>query len=128
MNYAGFGGIKMAENGANGRYNSLQFDLHGNVRRDLQLQFAYTYAKSIDSVGMANNSGGDLQNVTNPYVGWKYDQGPSIYDRTNVAFVNFVYQMPFFKDADNHLLKATWVDGSFRESSRRNRALQSISE
>jgi len=107
MNYAGFGGIKLAENGANGRYNSLQFDLHGNVRRDLQLQFAYTYAKSIDSVGVASNSGGDLQNVTNPYVGWKYDQGPSTYDRTNVAFVNFVYQLPFFKDADNKLLKAT---------------------
>jgi hypothetical protein len=105
--YPGFRGIKLAENEANGRYNSLQVDLHGQVRRDLQLQFGYTFAKAIDSVGTASNSGGDLQNVTNPYVGWKYDEGPSSYDRTHVAFVNFVYQMPFFRDADNHLVKAT---------------------
>jgi hypothetical protein len=45
--------------------------------------------------------------VSNPYAGWKYDNGPSIFDRTNVAFVNFVYDIPILKNSDNHLLKAT---------------------
>jgi hypothetical protein len=103
-NFAGYGGIRLAQNEANGNYNSLQADLHGNIRNDLQLQFGYTYAKSIDSSG-STGSGADLNNVTNPYIGWRYDLGPSIFDRTNVAFTNFVYQIPFLKNSDNHLLK-----------------------
>jgi hypothetical protein len=106
MDYRGYRGIKLAYNGANSHYNSLQVDLHGRVRRDLQLQFGYTYSKAIDEVGLANNSGGDLSNTTNPYVGPAYDRGPSNYDRRNVAFVNFVYQLPFFQDSSNHFLKA----------------------
>ena len=107
MNYPGYHGIKLAYNGANSHYNSLQVDLHGKVRPDLQLQVGYTYSRAIDEVGLANNSGGDLSNTTNPYVGPSYDRGPSNYDRTNVAFVNFVYQLPFFRDSSNHFLKAT---------------------
>jgi hypothetical protein len=76
------------------------------VAKDLTLQTAYTYAKAIDpTTGGGNNF--DLDNVSNPYAGWKYDNGPSIFDRTNVAFVNFVYDIPFLKNSDSHLLKAT---------------------
>lgn len=103
-NFLGYGGIRMAQNEANGSYNSLQADLHGNVTKDLQLQFGYTYAKSLDA-STSNGSGADLNNLTNPYVGWRYDEGPSLFDRTNVAFTNFVYQIPLLKNTDNHLLK-----------------------
>jgi len=73
----------------------------------LTLQTAYTYAKAIDpTTGGGNNF--DLDNVSNPYAGWKYDNGPSIFDRTNVAFVNFVYDIPFLKNSDNHLMKSHW--------------------
>ncbi len=102
--YLGFGGIRLAQNEANGSYNSLQVDLHGNVARDLQLQFGYTYAKATDAT-TSNGSGADLNNNTNPYVGWRYDEGPSVFDRTNVVFTNFVYQIPLLKNTDNHLLK-----------------------
>jgi hypothetical protein len=104
--YLGFRSIRMSEDEANGHYNSLQTDLHANVRKDLTLQVGYTYSKAIDPTG-ATGSGADLQNVTNPYVGWRYDQGPSIYDRANVAFVNFVYGLPIFRNTSNRLLKAT---------------------
>ena len=107
MQYSGFGGIRLAENEGNAHYNSMQVDLHGNVRRDLQLQVGYTLSRAIDAVGSASGSGGDLSNVTNPYVGWPYDKGPSNFDRTNVAFVNFVYQLPFFRDTSNRFMKAT---------------------
>ena len=102
--YLGFGGIRLAQNEANGSYNSLQVDLHGDVARDLQLQFGYTYAKATDAT-TSNGSGADLNNNTNPYVGWRYDEGPSVFDRTNVVFTNFVYQIPLLRNTDNHLLK-----------------------
>ena len=33
-------------------------------------------------------------------MGWRYDIGPSAYDRTNVFFANFVYQLPLLKNSD----------------------------
>jgi Carboxypeptidase regulatory-like domain len=104
-NYAGYGAIRLAENGQNGHYNAFQVDLHGNVTRDLYLQAAYTVSRAMDPNAGGTGSGGDLNNVTNPYAGWRYDWGPSSYDRTNVAFVNFVYQLPIFRNTDNRALK-----------------------
>jgi|HubBroStandDraft_1064217.scaffolds.fasta_scaffold00893_11 hypothetical protein len=106
MNYLGYGGIKLAEDEANAHYNSFQVDLRGNVRNDLQLQFGLTLAHAVDP-NTGTGSGGDLNTVTNPYAGPSYDVGPSIFDRKVVAFTNFVYQIPFLKNSDNHVLKAT---------------------
>jgi hypothetical protein len=106
LTYPGFGGIRMAENEANSRYNSLQVDLRANMTHRLQLQFGYTYSRAIDAT-TSNGSGGDLNNVTNPYGSWRYDSGPSLFDRTHIAFTNFVYQIPLFNNTDNHLLRAT---------------------
>jgi hypothetical protein len=104
-NYLGFGGIKLYENGQNGHYNSMQVDLHGRVAPGLQMQFAYTLSRSIDPNTGGTGNGEDLNNATNPYVGWKYDVGPSAFDRTNVAFVNFVYQLPFLKNRGSNLVR-----------------------
>ena len=106
-NYRGFGAIRLAENGQNGHYNAFQTELHGNLRRDLQMQLGYTVARAIDPNAGGNGSGGDLNNITNPYAGWQYDVGPSSYDRTQVAFVNFVYQLPIFRTTQNRMLKTT---------------------
>jgi hypothetical protein len=104
--YLGYGAIRVSEDEANSHYNSLQVDLRGNVTTDLELQFGYTLSRAIDSsVGVG--SGGDLQPVTNPYLGPQYDVGPSLFDRRNIAFVNFVYQIPLLKGSGNRLLKAT---------------------
>ena len=108
-NFLGYTGLRLAQNEANGSYNSLQVDLRTNIKHEFQLQFGYTYAKSIDST-TSNGSGADLNNVTNPYVGWRYDIGPSVFDRTHVAFANFVYDIPFLKNSNNHLLK-TFIGG-----------------
>ena len=101
--FQGFRNLKLSENEANGHYNSLQVDVHGNVRSDLMLQVGYTLARSVDPT--TGGSGGDLANVSNPYLGWKYDLGPSILDRTHVVFFNFDYQLPFLKNSDKGLLK-----------------------
>jgi len=105
LQYPGFGNMRLAYNGGNAKYNSLQTSLNGTVHRDLHLQVSYTLSKAEDST-TSNGSGGDLNNATNPYAGWKYDFGPSQFDRRNIFFTNFVYDMPFFRDSANRMLKS----------------------
>ena len=103
--YQGYTSIKEAFNGANGHYNSLQAELHGRVIHDLQLQVAYTLSRSVDPATGDGGNGFDLNTVTNPYQGWRYDVGPSAFDRTNVAFVNFIYDIPVARNSSSHLMK-----------------------
>jgi hypothetical protein len=102
--YTGFKSIYLAENVANGHYNSLQMDLRSQVK-DLFLQFGYTYSNSIDATSGNGGNGYDLNYTTNPYVGWRYDSGPSPFDRRHVAFVNFVYQVPFLQKSPNAIAR-----------------------
>lgn len=104
--YLGYGNIRLAENEANAHYNSLQVDLRGTLKKDLQYQFGYTLSRAIDAA-TSNGSGGDLNNVTNPYLGWRYDVGPSPFDRTHIAFANFVYSLPIFNGDQSRFLKGT---------------------
>ncbi len=103
--YPGFSSIKLAFTGQNGHYNSLQTELHGHVTKDLYLQAAYTLSRAIDPSTGAGGNGFDLDNTSNPYVGWKYDVGPGLFDRTQIFFANFVYDIPFLKNSSNRLLK-----------------------
>lgn len=96
--YAGFSGIKQFMNEANGEYNSIQLDVHVNLHQDLQGQFGYTYAHAFDT-SQSSGNGFDLDNVSNPYAGWKYDWGPSIFDRHQVAFAEYNWAMPFFRNS-----------------------------
>ncbi len=102
--YSGFGSIKVSEDAENSHYNSLQIELRSQIRSDFTIQAAYTYAKSMDPVFGTNN--GDLTSVSDPY-NRNYDYGPSNFDRTHVFVANFVYNLPFFRNASNHLVKTT---------------------
>jgi hypothetical protein len=102
--YIGYHSLRMAQNEANGHYNALQTSVNGQVTRDLQLSAGYTLSRSIDAFN-TGNSAGDLSNVSNPYLGWRYDVGPSYFDRTHVAFITFVYEVPLFRNS-GHLVKA----------------------
>jgi hypothetical protein len=111
--FLGFKSIKEAQNSANSDYNSLQVAMRGSfLNNDLTYQVGYTYSHANDSFNSgaspsAGGSAGDLYNVSNPYLGWKYDMGPSAFDRRNVFFTNFVYQIPLLKNSQNRLLKTT---------------------
>ena len=104
--YLGYGSIKMDQNDANSSYNSLQVSLRSQIK-DLTLQAAYTYSRAYDAANNASNGGdgGDLDYVTNPYVGWRYDWGPSEYNRQNIAFFNFIYDVPLLRNSSNHVLR-----------------------
>jgi hypothetical protein len=103
VQYPGYRGIRLSENEANGNYNSLQISVRGSAMTDLTYQVGYTYSHTNDA--FLGGGTGDLNNVSNPYLGWKYDFGPSPYDRRSVAFGNFVYQIPLLRHSDNHILK-----------------------
>jgi len=103
--YPGFHSIDLSTNEANSHYNALQIDFNSQVGRDLALRAFYTLSRTIDPT-TAGNGGGDLGNVSNPYLGWKYDIGPSGYDRTNSAAVNFIYDIPVFRNNSNRLVKS----------------------
>jgi hypothetical protein len=102
--YAGYHSIRLSQNEANGHYNSLQASLNGQMTKDLNLSLGYTLSRSIDALN-GGGSGGDLANVSNPYVGWRYDIGPSQWDRTHIFFANYVYDMPFFRNASSRAVR-----------------------
>jgi len=104
LTYPGFHAIRLTANEANSHYNALQVDLNSQVGRDLQLRAYYTLSRTIDPT-TAGNGGGDLGNVSNPYAGWRYDVGPSGYDRTHSAAFNFIYDIPVFRTSQSRLVK-----------------------
>jgi len=103
--YPGFHSIDLAHNEANTHYNGLQVDLNTQLGHDLNLRAFYTLSRAIDPT-TGGNGGGDLANVSNPYEGWRYDIGPSGYDRTHVAVADFIYDIPFLRHNDNKLLRS----------------------
>jgi hypothetical protein len=104
--FKGFGSINQAVNEANTHYNGLQVDLNSQVTRDLSLRAYYTYSSAVDS-STGGGGGGDLATVSNPYAGWKYDVGPSGYDRTHIFASNFIYEIPLFRSSQSRALKTT---------------------
>jgi len=111
--FPGFRSIRLSTNEANSHYHGLQLDVNSQIGRDLYLRAFYTYSKTIDpgtgnTAGTNGGSGGqDLQNVSNPYLGWRYDVGPSGFDRTHIGVVNFIYDLPIFRGNQSKLLKST---------------------
>jgi hypothetical protein len=103
VEYPGYHSIAISEDAENANYNSLQVSLRSQLRNDLMLQLAYTYSKAMDpATGYAGD--GDLSYVSDPY-NRHYDYGPSGLDRTQVAVINFVYDLPFFKNSSNLFAK-----------------------
>ncbi|MBV8732333.1 MAG: hypothetical protein JO336_21190, partial [Acidobacteriia bacterium] len=111
--YPGFAQILQYEDSENSSYHSLQTSLRIEAFQGLTLQLAYTFSKAISETPAGTENNGipgtnlgqlDLQTATNPY-NLKYDKGLSAYDRTNVAVVNYIYELPFLKGSTNKPLR-----------------------
>src|SRR5215472_2722882 len=106
--YVGYNSVLMAQNAANGDYNSIQISLRGTtLKSDLTFQVGYTYSHTNDSFDGITASQGDLYNVSNPYHGWKYDFGPSAFDIRSNFFTNFVYRIPLLRDGGSRAIRRT---------------------
>jgi hypothetical protein len=107
LTYPGFKSVNMSTNQASGHYNGLQLDLNSQLGKDLYLRAFYTYSRAIDSAADSRGPGGaDLSQTSNPYLGWKYDIGPSGFDRTHNAAINFIYDIPVFRHNQSRLVKS----------------------
>jgi Outer membrane receptor for ferrienterochelin and colicins len=102
--FLGYRNIRVARNEANSDYNSLQATWRGTWHNDLTYQVLYTYSHTNDAQ-TNGSSAGDLGDVSNPYAGWKYDFGPANFDIQHIFGVNFVYAIPFMKNAQSRFAK-----------------------
>jgi hypothetical protein len=92
--YKGYGALRMTENAADSRYNSLQISGERRYANGLKLSVAYTLGKSTDSAS-------DKRNVVwNTYDDTSY-RGPSDFDRRHVLVVSYIYDLPFYRNPTN---------------------------
>ncbi|PYV43501.1 MAG: hypothetical protein DMG06_10350, partial [Acidobacteria bacterium] len=89
----GFASITYGENSTSSNYHSLQVNLRSNNYHGLTSQVAYTCSHAIDYSGTA-----DFANVVNAD-DIRADRGNSDFDRRHILGINYVYDLPFFKNA-----------------------------
>ncbi|MEO6759463.1 MAG: TonB-dependent receptor, partial [Saprospiraceae bacterium] len=90
--YAGFGPIRITNNESTSFYQGLQLGLNRRFSNGFSYGFAYTLAKSSDS-GSAQRD--IIPNAYDASPLW----GPSDFDTRHVAVINFIYELPFFKNS-----------------------------
>jgi hypothetical protein len=97
--YEGYTTISQRETSASSNYQSLQFELRHPVGHGLTLQAAYTYSKWMtDADSYSNNYNVNDDNLSRYWA-------PSGYNRTQVATLQYVYDLPFLKHNGNHYVK-----------------------
>ena len=92
--YPGLGGLTVGLNDSSSKYDSLQISAQRRLTKGLQYGVAYTFSHS-------NDFGSDLYaNAVNTY-NLKYNYGPTDWNRNNVLILNYVYDLPFFKESNS---------------------------
>jgi len=89
--YKGYGTIRMSENAANSKYNSLQISADRRYRNGLKVGAAYTLGKSEDNASDKRNV---LFNNYDDTGFW----GNSSYDRRHVFNFYYIYDLPFYRE------------------------------
>jgi hypothetical protein len=92
--YLGYGNIVLGENAGNTHYESLQVNFRVENQHGLTFQAAYTWAHNL---GIEPGGGGDFNTLSDPY-SRSYDYGPSVLDRRQVLVLNYIYDLPFFRN------------------------------
>ncbi len=87
--YPGYGDINIQETGDSSNYNSLQTSLNQRYRSGLTFGLTYTLSRTLDT------SGGTFQDIYNA----RADYGLSSIHRKHVFTINYVYELPFFKES-----------------------------
>ncbi|HUY12916.1 MAG TPA: carboxypeptidase-like regulatory domain-containing protein [Terriglobia bacterium] len=101
--YRGFSTIGMKGNWAYSSYNALQADFRHTMAQGLTLEVAYTWSHALD------NSSTTYFQGSNPGGVETYDMnrwyGTSDLNRAQVLNINYVYNLPFFKNSTNHFVR-----------------------
>ncbi|MBS1790027.1 MAG: carboxypeptidase regulatory-like domain-containing protein [Acidobacteria bacterium] len=89
--YKGFNTIRVTNNEAVSRYNGLQVAVNRRFTQGFSFGMAYTLSKSSDNGSAQRDIIPNAYDASNLY-------GPSDFDRRHALVVNYIYQLPFFKD------------------------------
>jgi hypothetical protein len=102
--YRGYAAINQRQMTGNSNYNSLQVNFRHTFGYGLAFQAAYTWSHELDNMfqGGSSNSGGtngiDDQNLRRWYGTGGLNQG-------QILILNYVYELPFFKQSQNPFLR-----------------------
>jgi hypothetical protein len=97
--YKGYGPIRETFDDANSNYKGLQADINRRFSNGLSFGFAYTLSKCTDS-------GSNQRDVIPDTYDASFLWGPCDYDARQIAVINWIYQLPFFRSTSNRALKA----------------------
>ena len=97
--FRGYTDINRVEWGGTSNYNSLQVQVNRRYANNFQYGLAYTWSKSFD---YANDDSSDVVNGR-PYKAFNY--GPSDFDQTHILTVNYIWDVPIFRRAQNDFVR-----------------------
>jgi hypothetical protein len=107
--YPGYADIQQFSFGANSNYNALQVSANRRLARNFQFGVAYTWSKAL---GVASGDGDELNPINYKLANY----GPLAFDRTHVAVINYIYNLPkvgkngnIFDNAIGHVVLNNWV-------------------
>ena len=90
--YQGFGAIRETDNTASSIYHALQVSVNRRFAHGFLAGLAYTWSKSMDD-------GSEQRDVLpNSFQNRSIQYGFSDFDHRHVAVINFIYEIPAFKD------------------------------
>lgn len=89
--YKGFSVIQEEEPVVNSTYDGLQVNWNRRFASGFMFGVTYTYSKSWDNSSNYRDIVPDTYNTSNLW-------GPSEYDARHMAVINYLYELPFFKD------------------------------
>ena len=89
--YKGLGSIRETDNVANSMYNSLQIAWNRRYSNGLLFGVSYTLSKSMDNGSNQRDVVPDTYDVSTLW-------GPSEFDARHILVINYLYDLPFFKN------------------------------
>jgi hypothetical protein len=98
--YQGWGSIRWLNDTDTSDYNSLQATFRHTVGHGLTTWATYTWSHALDSQTTSTSS-----ESTEYYTDLERWYGNSDNDRTQIVQLSYVYQLPFFRDNNNHFVR-----------------------
>lgn len=89
--FLGYGNINFSERSASSNYHGLEVHLLRRLNQGLMFEVAYTYSKALERM------------VGQDVLVDKNEKSLTDLDRTHVLVINYVYQLPFFKERERVL-------------------------
>ncbi len=92
--YKGYGAINAPQNWFNSNYHSMQVAMEKRLGSASLFKLAYTFSRN-----MTDNQTDRVTAPQNPY-NFRADYGPAAFDRRHIFTMNYIYELPFFRDQE----------------------------